>query len=269
MSAIKKETYTCFLKEIQPTAFTDAAYSSPSTWPTAIYTTITEQAKLFAAKKCTLSNLTTKKTTLETSIMSGEIPSHLEYKFKRLYNEPHEMPFKTAMLKHAMESEVEATRLKILSITNDINNCHTILSSALTPIMGTMLDKPINSSSLKLLFNFAINEFHAQFNKKHLHDQKDKEAKKIKAQEAKEKASAPAVITSRDHAKLQNQIKSLTLKLKKATIHQKEKKDFKKGALPTGQSKSPQKRKESNKKRENGSKQDSSKNKKYRGKNGD
>jgi hypothetical protein len=270
MPALNKESYINFLKQTNPNSLENETFASPYTWPEPVFSTITIHSKLTAAKKCSLQNLNKKRNDLSTGAMEGSIPEFISLKFKKLYNQEHEAPFKAAMIQQAMKSESEATRLKIVTLTNEINNAATTLHDKLKPIITNVLIKQIEPNCLKLVLEYGVREFQAQFNFKMAKDKEAKELKAIKFQLEKEKATAPALISTREHKNMLNQIKQLEKKLKSATIQSKSKKpnsDFKKGGL-AGQPKSPQKTKEKNKRKEDGKQQNTSKSKRSRGKNG-
>jgi hypothetical protein len=190
--------------------------------PLCILKIIRKHARDMAALSCAMINHGTKLTDLQKHITDGTIPNHHSYKFKKMFIGDNEAAIRATVIK----ATIEAEKAEIVQRNDDsllkFNQRVTTLTTILEPILKECnMIMPLDA--LKLLLDYEINCFKAQF----LLKQKEDDAKKIEKQrkynEYKEKLDAEVIISQRDFTKanksiamLQKQVKQLTMKQNKA-----------------------------------------------------
>lgn len=197
-------------------------------WPACILNTFIKHGTKIAKIKCQLENLNSKKSLLMENRANGECPKFLQFKFKKLYNDPSEVSTKAAMLDIAIKSEIDYTNNLMIEKNNILENQYTSLTTELLPIINST-DYQISTAQLKSLLDYSVQYIHSGFI---LKQQADKELKRKKRENflnKKELENEEITVKRKDVVELNKMIKLLQMEVNQLKSKQgKEKGKFRK-----------------------------------------
>ena len=224
-------------------------------------------ARKFASLSCAQKNIGLKAEELAADLERGTTPKHLEYKFKKLYSDPAELPLRVALIKQAIEAEISALTTKSAEMKNLYDSRHESLKEEIQAVL-TECEIQLDGDELRTYLDSQIQEIKIGFLLKQQRDQALKAKKREKFLESTEANAQPATLTVKEATALKSSVAALTKKVQKLSVKPKQGKGKGGGRKSPQPSPKPAGKSTGNGKRRNGNKRGSAKNNKSRGKNG-
>jgi hypothetical protein len=239
--------------------------TSPGHWPDTLFNIFAECADSFARIRSSYLGITQTILTLQEHLTEGNIPAHLELKFKKLFTNENEVETRALMITATINQEKTALTGKSIELDALYQNRFIFVTNKFAPYIefGVVVD-PLYLTSV---LDYLIREKLIQFHHKKLKDEEAKTKKKEAFLRKKDAENEPVAFNKKQLGKMENAMKALqsqvaALKLKKSPGKVN-------GAKPKVQSSSPKtKGKRNNEERDNGKKQNTANTKRSRGKNG-
>lgn len=185
-------------------------------WPTSIIKIVIAQAKSAASIQCAIRNYACDLSTYDNHITCGTIPQDLEFKFKKLYPADEDVSYKAAMLEQAIKAEKSRIDLKLKNL-NALNDARLESLSLLIKDVVQACNLIIDPAIMKVIFEFQILQWKAEFITKQVKNDAKKVAKETAMSLAKEDTTKPAIITAKELKSLNATISNLTKKVAQMT----------------------------------------------------
>lgn len=185
-----------------------AEITHPIFYPNSIIDHIHNHCMKYAAMKCGIRNLELNINNLNEHLLTNTIPSHIEKKFKNIFNKDSETSLKSELYKIEIKNTIEYKSLKIKDLQTKFNENELELDNMINPTLN-MIKKTLNREMKIKFINFSIDSITCSMVLKQTKDAEAKTLKRKKFEESKASMNASVDITNRDIITWQKKIKSL------------------------------------------------------------
>jgi hypothetical protein len=193
--------------------------------PPALKRAITSLSTKYASIACKSRNLVQKISIMSQAKEQGNIPPHLQYKFKKILNKESDIDLRATVIEASIDAEIKSLKERIVELDNVFaNRMEELTSSLAIPIRDANFS--FSNEQIVQAFDKTIQEKKLEFILKQQRDDERKKAKNEQFLLRKEKQEAVATLSIKQVQAFQKEIANLksqinTMKLKQSPKNRK------------------------------------------------